>query len=60
MLDSFFNATMTFRRDSDIFVPYGRVVAKPGVNHTLEKRPVDVSLFDHDILAAVKKKTRYR
>ena len=63
VLDDFFNATLTFRSDSDIPVPYGRVVARrgsvsPGQDDWLEKKPVDVSLFDRDILAVVKNKTR--
>ena len=27
--DDFFNLSMTYRQDSDVFLPYGRVVKKP-------------------------------
>ena len=49
VLEEYFNTTFTFRQDSDIFLPYGRVRLKPefvekkGERKWLEKSDVLVS-----------------
>ncbi|KAM3911328.1 3-galactosyl-N-acetylglucosaminide 4-alpha-L-fucosyltransferase FUT3-like [Leptodactylus fuscus] len=45
MLDNLFNMTMTFRKDSDIFAPYGRMepLKKRGQNFTIPKKSKLVS-----------------
>lgn len=44
-LGGVFNWTMTYRLDSDVVVPYGRVTPKSSVNSTLTSDYVSAFLF---------------